>query len=709
MATEKIGFEFTADGAKVVSELDKIEKKSSSVGASLKSGLAVATGAFAALAAGVGVSLKAYAQQEKEEQKIRATLAATGEAAEITAQSVFDLATKYQNLTTFGDDVILQGQAILLSFKGLATDALPRATEAMLDLATQLGTNTKSAALQLGKALDDPAEGMAALSRAGVKFSETERKLVKQLQEANQTAEAQNVIFEKIEGSFGGVARQVAQGTGVFTLLKNQLGEIPETIGKVLAPEFVQLAKIVVDLSIAIQANADTLERYKAQTIAVFAAVGVEIGALFEAVGKVSAGAALAVKGIFTLNASEIGTGISEAADAITSAVANIGQRAGTVYQEQLDAAINRRASFDAAQQQIAKVGVALDTARSIELDKLAEFKKRIKALEEQNESLSALTESPEVQRNLVAAELANQRLQLQVENDKRELKQQQFQNEQKRVLEEDFQRGLLDLRDEIFEANFESQLEDEEILKQQALEFELAKLQIRNDARRAELAEQAGYYFSGSRLNKEQQTKLLAETGAFGKALLKVESTLSSERLSIASDTFGNLQDLFNNFGLKNTAASKALQIAQVTIQGISSAFQTYATIAGEIGGIPGIIAGVVAGGIVAANAGFAVSKIASQKYNPKGLAVGSSGGTSGAAMAERFVSTFSKKEIVVPEKFSDGLRKGDLTLSGPGGDQSEMEEKPVMISVGFTQDAGKVLQVMNNENAALGVLPAV
>lgn len=706
--TEKIGIQITADGASVLKVLDQVESKSKSVGSSLKSGFLAASAAVASIAGGVTVALKAYQSQEKQEQKIRATLEATGKSAEISAKQVFALASEYQNLTGVGDDVVLQGQAILLAFKNVSAQALPRATEGFLDLAAIMQTDAKSAALQLGKALNDPAEGLSALSRAGVSFSATEKQLVKQLQEANKFAEAQEVIFNKLDNSITGTARQMAQGTGIFTILGQTIGDVAETAGKILAPEFVQLAHTLNSVLLSLQNNADTFENYKAIAIASTVAIGTVISEYFQAVAKGYAAVALIIKGALTLNKDEVVTGLKEIGNVIGDVFGGIGEKAGAAYGESLRKSIERRAQFDAAQEQIAKVKTALDNSRTVELDALESFKKKLKALEEENVSLAALQNSPELQRNLVAAQLANDRLNLQIANDERELKQQVFQNEQKRILELDYQKARLDLKDEIFQAEFEANLTNEQLIEEQRLEFELRRLEINNQARKDELAAQEGYYFANSRLTKEQQTKILAETGTFGKALLKVESTLSQDRLNLAGQTFGNLQELFNNFGLKNTAANKALQIAQVAIQGFSSAFQTYATVAGEIGGIPGIVAGGVAAGIVAANAGFAISKIVSQRYNPKGLAGGSSG-LSGASLTERYVSTFSQKEIVVPERFSAGIRKGDLVLSGPGAEGGEaMPGRDVQIEVGFTQDAGKILQILNNENAALGVLPA-
>jgi len=243
------------DSAEFQKELDKVKKSSSEFGGSLfkilKAAIPTAaiTGAFALV-------LKAYKDQEQAEQRIRGVIAATGAAAGVSAKQVFDLANKYEQLSIFDDNAIMSGQAVLLTFKG-ATAQFERATKASIDLAAVMGSDVKGAATLLGKALADPANAVAALTRAHVSLSKEQKQQIELFTLQGDKAKAQEVIFKALEGSFGGVAEQMSKGTGAFDLLRKTIGNLQEDIGRALAPEFVALANIAIQLVQKIRDNSD--------------------------------------------------------------------------------------------------------------------------------------------------------------------------------------------------------------------------------------------------------------------------------------------------------------------------------------------------------------------------------------------------------------------------------------------------------------------
>ena len=69
----------------------------------------------------------------------------------MTAQQVGDMANGFAKTTLFGSDAIKTGDAMLLTFTGIGKDVLPGATEAMLNLATKMGTDPVDSAVKLGK------------------------------------------------------------------------------------------------------------------------------------------------------------------------------------------------------------------------------------------------------------------------------------------------------------------------------------------------------------------------------------------------------------------------------------------------------------------------------------------------------------------------------------------------------------------------------
>ena len=100
--------------------------------------------------------VNAYRVQEQAERKLQSVVKATGGAAGLTSQEMINLARSLQQVTTFGDEAIIEAEAILGTFKNVREDAFIRTTEAALDMSTVLGTDLNSAMLQLGKAVNDP-------------------------------------------------------------------------------------------------------------------------------------------------------------------------------------------------------------------------------------------------------------------------------------------------------------------------------------------------------------------------------------------------------------------------------------------------------------------------------------------------------------------------------------------------------------------------
>ena len=203
------------------------------VGAGLLGGLGLVTAGFSGLAVAFSDSVDLARIQEDAEKQLAAVLASTGEAAGLTAAEVKGMAKELQGVTNFGDEAILTGQNLLLTFTGIGEDVFPRATETMLDMATALGTDAKGSAIQLGKALNDPIAGISALSRVGVSFTEQQKEQIKALQESGDLMGAQTIILDELAKEFGGSARALVDPADQ---MKNAWNGLKETIGAGLLP-----------------------------------------------------------------------------------------------------------------------------------------------------------------------------------------------------------------------------------------------------------------------------------------------------------------------------------------------------------------------------------------------------------------------------------------------------------------------------------------
>lgn len=181
-------------------------------------------------------SITAFAEQEKQEKQLEAVIKSTGMAAGLTAEEIKNMASSLQEVTTFGDEAILRGQNMLLTFTKIGEEVFPAATETMLNMSEAMGTDLKAQAIQLGKALNDPIQGISALSRVGVQLSEQQEKSIQDFMDINDIASAQKVILGELETQFGGAAK-AARDTfgGSLKALKNVQGDNLEAIGKIVS------------------------------------------------------------------------------------------------------------------------------------------------------------------------------------------------------------------------------------------------------------------------------------------------------------------------------------------------------------------------------------------------------------------------------------------------------------------------------------------
>lgn len=170
--------------------------------------------------------------QETAETRLDAVLKSTGWTAGLTGKQLRQMASDMQQITTVGDEVILAGQAILLTFKQIKGDEFRRTMMAALDLSEVMGTDLRSSVVMLGKALNDPIANLGALGRAGIQFTKTQKEMIKNLWESGKASETQKIILKELESQFGGTAAAASKTFGgAMKQLSNVWGDFLEEIG----------------------------------------------------------------------------------------------------------------------------------------------------------------------------------------------------------------------------------------------------------------------------------------------------------------------------------------------------------------------------------------------------------------------------------------------------------------------------------------------
>jgi hypothetical protein len=192
---------------------------------------AIAAGAAigATLVAGLKLMVTESIDAQNEQAQLAAVLKSTAGASGQTLTSLNAHADALRQTTAVTGDQIAAAQAMLLTFTKIGGDVFPKATQAVLDMAQAMGSDAKSAAIQVGKALNDPIAGVAALGRVGVQFSESQKAMIASLVETNQLGAAQTIVLRELETQFGGSAA-AARNTlgGALINLKETFKELFE-------------------------------------------------------------------------------------------------------------------------------------------------------------------------------------------------------------------------------------------------------------------------------------------------------------------------------------------------------------------------------------------------------------------------------------------------------------------------------------------------
>jgi phage-related protein len=217
----------------------------------LKVGAFAATAGIAAVGAAFTGAVKAAAESEKITAATAAVLKSTGGAANVTAKDVSNLGNEISSYSGIADESVREGQNMLLTFTkvrnevGKGNDVFTQATKLTTDMSVALGTDMKGAALQVGKALNDPTKGVTALSRAGVSFTQQQKDQIKTMQESGDMLGAQKLILSELETQFGGAAKAAGSTfAGSVEKLKNAFGDALRDAVMPLLPALTRFATL---------------------------------------------------------------------------------------------------------------------------------------------------------------------------------------------------------------------------------------------------------------------------------------------------------------------------------------------------------------------------------------------------------------------------------------------------------------------------------
>ena len=175
---------------------------------------------FTAIGVAIGKFISAGSKAESQLLKLEALLKATGGASRQTAEDLEALAVSIGRNTLASVQGARDAAGVLLTFKSISGDTFGEVLKLSQDLAAVGFGSIKTAALQLGKALEEPEIGLSALRRVGVSFTEEQKEQIKVLSLTGKQAEAQQLILKALKEQVGGAGTGAAGGlAGAFDTL----------------------------------------------------------------------------------------------------------------------------------------------------------------------------------------------------------------------------------------------------------------------------------------------------------------------------------------------------------------------------------------------------------------------------------------------------------------------------------------------------------
>jgi len=217
----KVGSEATKELGKAENKVDRLSAKATSYGIAMAAAGAVAAGGFYQLA-------KSSEEAEAQNRKLDNSIQNSGQSFSDSGDKLRELANALQQKTAADADAIIGAESLLVQF-GLTEDQVLSLTPLIVDLSRKMGVDLDTAAKAVAKSAGG---NVTALRKMGVQVDATKAKV----DPFAATVDALGVAA-------GGFATKEGKTfTGQLEILKNNLGDIGESVGKGAVDVFSGLA-----------------------------------------------------------------------------------------------------------------------------------------------------------------------------------------------------------------------------------------------------------------------------------------------------------------------------------------------------------------------------------------------------------------------------------------------------------------------------------
>lgn len=567
--------------------------------------------AFAAITAGIGFSVKQAMEAESVDARLAQTLKNLGFESKKLSKEMADMASSIQRASRYGDEDLKDVMTALIDYTKDYNVTLEH-TQTVADLAAAKKIDLATATKLVGQAYQG-STGM--LLRYGVV-----------LEDGAKGMDALQQLSKRFAGAAEADAKTAA---GAYEQFKNAVGDMGESLGKVFIPTVTDATQKVtglvnkfIDFNEKTGGGASKILAYSAGITGLVAGVSFIIPKLATAAtGFKTLTAAMAANPVI---AAAVGFGL------LANAIGDVGIKLQDAKNAEIAHNVNTDVMIEKTKAEIAQRKEMIGILEKTNQQKTKGYEDEVKAvekLESKLKGLTALSNNHKTTNTGTTTNTGGGDVVSPVAALEPELK---ASLESVGIVTDNFTAEQIDkynnmymTRDEMDEAYMEGYIQ---------------KIQETN------------------RMELEEKLKTDEE-------LAEMEAQKNAQRLSATSDMFGNLSSLMMSGSRNMFEIGKAAAIAQAVVDTYSSAQSAFTAFAGSGLGPIGIGLGIAAAAAAVTAGTMRVAQIQATSFNPKGAAEGVMGG-----FTEPLITTLQPSEIVVPQKFSEGIRRGEMALTGAG-----------------------------------------
>jgi hypothetical protein len=220
-------------------DLDDSRRKSKAFAAGWGKMVGVVAGVTAAIGAASG-AFRLLGNSINEARTARKAMAQTAAVMKSMGRTeapkrINKMIDQLAGLSGMDDDALREMTNVMLTFGNVTGDTFEKANALALDLSVAFNKDLQSSAVMVGKALNDPAKGLTALTRVGVSFTAQQQEQVKAFMENGELAKAQKIILGELTRQVKGSAEAQADGIGkaqvAWENLQEAVGDVLLSVG----------------------------------------------------------------------------------------------------------------------------------------------------------------------------------------------------------------------------------------------------------------------------------------------------------------------------------------------------------------------------------------------------------------------------------------------------------------------------------------------